>query len=128
MKYKIKRRIIMDYYVEWLGELKNDKMAQRTFAKRYNKICSFTNEQLPEWNELFDRMWAGLGGEPIQDYSQNIAYNSWMLYHYKKLLVDKGLDKDMLFEYHYDDCLQLIGIGRRGKRKGLELSFVLKKR
>ncbi len=114
----------MNYYVEFVGGLKDDKVIQKIFAKHYNKMCEYTNEKLPEWNAKFDEIW---DGEPITDYSENKAYQKWMHYHYNVELANRKMNKDMFLEYNYDENLQLVGTKRHGKNKGQTISFVLKR-
>jgi hypothetical protein len=112
-----------NYYVEFLGELKDDQKMQKRFGKHYNRWCKVINEHQSELNDIFDREWKG---EPIQDYSECKEYNDWMLKQYKGILKKSGLKKDLFLDYDIDPWLQLYGMGRFGERKGKGISFVLK--
>ena len=89
----------MNYYVEFLGELKDDQRIQKRFVKHYNKWCDTINQYQEELNQKFDEQWKG---EPIQDYSK-------------------------CEEYEIGNELQLMGIKKHGERKGQSISFVLRK-
>ena len=112
------------YYVEFRGELKDNKVIQRRFVAHYNKVCDLVNEQIPLWNEEFDKNWTG---EPITDYWENEAYMKWMLKHHEELLTNNKLQKDFFLEYKYDQYLQLYAIGRFGSFKNQKISFVIRK-
>ena len=46
-----------NYYVEFLGGLKDDKSIQERFFKHYNAWCKIINKYIPELNESFDANW-----------------------------------------------------------------------
>lgn len=110
------------YYVEFVGELKNNKNAQKIFMKQYNKMCDCVNELIPHWNDQFDEFW----DEPIEDYSLNESYQRWMRNKYRTALVRNKLHKDFLFVYSIDDDLQLWATFKYGISKGQKISFVLR--
>ena len=113
-----------NYYVEFLGELKDDQRIQNRFVKHYNKWCNTINQYQEEINQKFDEQWKG---EPIQDYSKCEEYEDWMLTHYRYILKQSGMKKDLFLEYEIGNELQLIGFKRHGERKGQSISFVLRK-
>lgn len=113
-----------NYYVEFLGELKDDQRIQNRFVKHYNKWCNTINQYQEELNQKFDEQWKG---EPIQDYSKCEEYEDWMLKHYRYILKKSGMKKDLFLEYEIGNELQLIGFKRHGERKGQTISFVLKR-
>ena len=113
-----------NYYVVFLGELKDDQKIQSRFAKHYNKWCDIINAHIEELNDTFDRQWKG---KPIQDYWENKEYRNFMEASYRDILKRSGMDKDLFLDYEIDNELQLFGIKRHGKRKGQTISFVLKR-
>lgn len=113
-----------NYYAEFIGGLKDKQNMQKRFMNHYNKWCDIVNEHIADWNLIFDEQWMG---EPIEDYSENIEYQQWMLDHYKTLLQEVKMDKDLMLEYCIDDEMQLYGIARYGKRKGEQISFIIRK-
>lgn len=113
-----------NYYVEFVGELKDDKMVRERFARHYNKWCKVINAHLEELNALFDKEWKG---EPIQNYGSSKEYNDWMILQYKDILKQVGMNKDLLLKYDFDDEMQLYGIGKYGVQKGKRISFIVKK-
>lgn len=113
-----------NYYVQFTGELKDDRAIQERYFKHYNTWCNTINEYIPKLNELFDDKWVG---EPITDYSENEEYERWMILNYRRILRKSGLGKDLLLKYEIGDELELVGVGRYGSRKGKRISFVLKK-
>lgn len=114
-----------DYYVEFIGELKDDQFLQGKFFDHYNAWCDVINSHLERLNDEFDKNWSG---EPIQDYWNNSEYHDWMLNNYRRILVECGLNVDLFMQYEIGEELELIGIGRWGRSKYKRLSFVLKKR
>ena len=113
-----------EYYVEFLGELKDDLKAKKRFFKHYNKWCEIINERIPELNETFDKNWTG---KPITDYAECEEYDYWMVLNYESILRKSNMHRDLFFDYEIGDELQLIMIGRYGDRKGKRLEFVLRK-
>ena len=112
-----------NYYVEFLGELKDDVKIQNRFVKHYNKWCNTINQYQEQLNDMFDRQWKG---EPIENYAECKEYEDWMLEQYRYILKKSWMHKDMVLEYDFKE-LQLYGIGRHGKIKGKEISFVLRR-
>lgn len=113
-----------NYYVEFLGELKNDRNIQQRFGGHYNKWCDIVNNHIEDWNLKFDEQWTG---KPIEDYSENIEYQKWMLDHYRALLQEVKMDEDLMMNYKIDDEMQLYGIGKYGEKKGKQISFIIKR-
>lgn len=113
-----------NYYVEFIGELKDDQEIVERFAKHYNNVCDIVNAKIAEWNKEFDEQW---NGEPIKDYSKNEEYQEWILKQYKHTLVKEKMDVDDLLRYWYDDECQLYGIGKHGNIKEKRIKFVLRK-
>ena len=80
------------YYVEFTGELKDNRMVQKRFMKHYNQVCNIVNEHIPSWNEEFDNNWTG---QPIEDYFECKEYNEWMLSKHKETLSEYDMKKDL---------------------------------
>ena len=113
-----------NYYVQFLGELKDDQKIQQRFADHYNKWCDIVNDHIEKWNLEFDKQWTG---KPIEDYLENAEYQKWMMDHYTALLREVKMDQDSVLNYEIDCYCQLHGIGKDGELKGKRINFVLRK-
>ena len=113
-----------NYTVKFVGDMKDDSQMQNRLYKHYNKWCDIINDHIEGLNNSFDEQYIG---KPIEDYSVNEEYITWMKAGYDRILKSNRMDKDLLMYYRFNGDIQLYGIGRYGKRKGKRISFVIKR-